>query len=199
MSLDHFYDSIRDPSHLTDLINDLPTGIGKWYNPETDAYQWAFESTANPYSFPNGEQYYQMALASKDPKTVDYGKAWRSVGETMHLISDMTIPAHVRNDAHVPYGNLYDPLEYFTDVSDVTLYGTGFAATSDFGSYNTAYSKDKDIRSLFKEEATWTNNNFFSRDTVPQYQSDVSPNGKPAYSSPAVNIDPAFTGYITGA
>lgn len=199
MSLVHFYDPLRDPHYLTDWVNNLPDNIPwtGYNNPHIDAYQWAFERSDNPYGFSNGKQYYADAMASTDPNTVDYGKAWRSVGETMHLISDMTVPAHVRNDAHIPYLNFYDPLEYFTDSTDVDLYGTGYSATTDFGIYHTAYSSGQDIRDLFKKEATWTNQNFFSRDTVPQYNSGTTPNGKPAYPAPNVNIDPSFTGYYT--
>jgi hypothetical protein len=197
MSLVHFYDPVRMPHYLTDTINDLPAGVGTWNNPNTDAYQWAFESTDNVFSFANGETYFQSALASRDSSDINYGKAWRSVGETMHLISDMTVPAHVRNDAHIPWGNLYDPMEYFADSGDVQAYGTGYPATSDFGSYNTAYTTDKDIRTLFKEVATWTNQSFFSRDTVPQYNSNTTPNGKLAYPSPKVTINPTATEYYT--
>ena len=191
MSLVHFYDPVRAPHYLTDYINDLPAEIGKWYNPTTDAYQWAFESTANPFSFINGEQNFQIALASKDSNDINYGKAWRAVGETMHLISDMTVPAHVRNDAHIPYAHLWDPLEYFTYGSDVNSYSSGaFPATPSLNYH-------ADIRDLFKQTATWTNQHFLSADTVPQYNLDITPNGKKAYPSPAVIIDPNQTGYYT--
>lgn|GEM_PF-1021777 len=199
-SLVHFYDPSGTPAYLTDYINDIPSEIGTWYNPNTDAYQWAFESADNPFSFANGEQYFQSAVASKEAGDINYGKAWRAVGETMHLISDMTVPAHVRNDAHIPYAKLWDPLEYFTNAGDVTTYGTygtALPATSDFGDYHTAYNTGKDIRTLFKQVASWTNQNFFSGDTVPQYDSDKTPNGKKAYPSPVVTIDPNFTGYYT--
>jgi len=200
MSLVHFYDPVREPHYLTDSINDIPLEMGKAYNPTTDAYQWAFESFGNPFSFANGEQNFLAALASKDPNDINYGKAWRAVGETMHLISDMTIPAHVRNDAHIPHFGMWDSLEFFTKSADIAIYGTpgtSLPATSDFGDYHTAYNTQKDIRSLFKEVATWTNHNFLSRDTVPQYGSDLTPNGKKAYASPPVTIDPNFSGYYT--
>jgi hypothetical protein len=200
MSLVHFYDPVREPHYLTDSINDIPLEMGKAYNPTTDAYQWAFESFGNPFSFANGEQNFLAALASKDPNDINYGKAWRAVGETMHLISDMTIPAHVRNDAHIPHFGLWDSLEFFTKSADIAIYGTpgtSLPATSDFGDYHTAYTNQKDIRSLFREVATWTNQNFLSRDTVPQYGSDLTPNGKKAYANPPVTIDPNFSGYYT--
>jgi hypothetical protein len=195
MSLMHFYDPIRTPHYLTDNINDIPGG--SYVNPEISAYQWAFTESGNPYGFENGKTYYKSALADTDPSTVNYGKAWRAVGETMHLISDMTIPAHVRNDGHIPYARLWDPLEYFTDASDVLLFGSGYPASTDLGNYHCAYTSDTDIRSLFQGEAAWTNENFFSADTVPRYGKTTTANGEPLYPSPTVTWSPSFEGYIT--
>ena len=38
-----------------------------------------------------------MNLPEKDKLSA---AAWRSLGETMHLIADMSVPSHVRNDSH---------------------------------------------------------------------------------------------------
>ena len=38
-----------------------------------------------------------MNLPEKDKL---FAAAWRSLGETMHLIADMSVPSHVRNDSH---------------------------------------------------------------------------------------------------
>jgi hypothetical protein len=202
MSLVHFYDPIREPHYLTDYIETkLPDYIGKASNPNTSAYQWAFESNDNPFSFISGEQNFLSALEHNVPNDINYGRAWRAVGETMHLISDMAVPAHVRNDAHIPYANLWDPLEYFTDAGSVSTFctlGQTHSATTDIGDYHTSYSNGgQDIRTLFKGLATWTNQNFFSLDTVPQYQSDKTPNGFTQYPNPKVTIDPNITGYYT--
>jgi hypothetical protein len=201
MSLMHFYDPVNNPHYLTDYIETkLPDYLGKDSNPQISAYQWAFESYDNPFSFINGEQNFLSALRNKDSNDVNYGKAWRAVGETMHLISDMTVPAHVRNDAHIPFGGLWDPMEYFTNGGDIDTYGPnimGGSATPALGDYHTAYTTGKDIRTLFKDVATWTNANFFSRDTVPLYQSNKTPNGFDQYPNPKVTIDPNFKGYYT--
>jgi hypothetical protein len=195
MALIHFYDPVRMPHYLTDTVNDI-FGDKAYVNPEIDAYQWAFTDTDNPYCFANGKTYYTDALAGTDPDTVKYGQAWRSVGETMHLISDMTIPAHVRNDGHIPYLHLWDPLEYFTDTSHVNGYSFYDPSTS-LGNFHSAYSSETDIRTLFKNEALWTNRNFFSGDTVPVYGSTTMGNGEKLYPSPTVTWSPSFEGYIT--
>lgn len=203
MALIHFYTPGRTPQYLTDTVNDVPGG-DMIANPHIDAFDWAFSNDNNPYCFEFGEYYFQQALAGEDPNTLYYGKAWRSVGETMHLISDMTIPAHVRNDGHIPYLALWDPLEYFTDSSDVDIYSSDGASTS-LGNYHSAYAGETDIRTLFTDEATWTNANFFSRDTVPLAAYTLmgfatmptTANGESLFSSPTVTWSGDFEGYIT--
>ncbi len=65
---------------------------------------WAFDRDLGSgyyiqdYSWNDGLRIYQEALASASCCNEKYGQAWRAVGETMHLVSDMTVPAHVRND-----------------------------------------------------------------------------------------------------
>ncbi|HEY3273953.1 MAG TPA: hypothetical protein VGJ92_09335 [Methanocella sp.] len=195
MALIHFYDPVRTPHYLTDTVNDV-FGEKAYVNPETDAYQWAFTYSGNPYSFEIGKAYYKDALAGIYPDSLNYGKAWRSVGETMHLISDMTIPAHVRNDGHIPYAWLWDPLEYFTGSSHVDGYSFYDPSTS-LGNFHSAYSGETDIRTLFKNEALWTNTKFFSGDTVPRYGKTTMGNGEALYPSPTVTWSPSFEGYIT--
>jgi hypothetical protein len=197
MALKHFYDPIRYPQYLTDWVNDFPGGDG-YVNPHEDAFEWAFTDSDNTYGFENGENYYRTALADTDPGTLDYGKAWRSVGETMHLISDMTVPAHVRNDAHIPYLNYWDPYEFITTALDVDMYGSMNYPASTLD-YHAAYAElgDDNIRALFHKVATFTNANFFSRDTTPLYGDTVSYNDELQYPSPTVTWDKSFTGYIT--
>lgn len=192
----HFYNPLRQPNYLTDQLNDAPGG--SIINPQISAYNWAFGTSGNKYSFTLGRKYYKDALASTDPDNKNYGNAWRSVGETMHLMSDMTVPAHVRNDGHAPHLGLWDPYEYFTDTTDIDLYGTTGTAATGFGNYRHTYPGEGNIDSLMTDVATYTNTHFFSKDTVPMYQQDTTNNGEQAFSKPTLTIDPKFTGYYTG-
>ncbi|MDD9303989.1 MAG: hypothetical protein HUK40_17240 [Desulfobacter sp.] len=114
MGLRHFFDPITG-LYLTDFSHDWTTTIGNETvkrltgRPEMDARTWALVGPAknnfkpNPWTWEKGIGYMQKALACTDsPGKKDdlYAAAWRCLGETMHLMVDMTVPAHVRNDSH---------------------------------------------------------------------------------------------------
>lgn len=196
-ALRHFYDPIREPHYLTDVINDLPW-VHK-YNPRTSALDWAFNDTdnnANKFSFPMAKKYFREALAMEDaPHNIRYGNSWRAVGETMHLLSDMTVPAHVRDDCHIPFHwKTRDPYEAYTTAEDVEIYGRSYSPTSSLD-YSRTYPGKTGIRDLMIETALWTNQHFLSRDTVPIYDSESTANGMLKYSLPEIEIDPAYKGY----
>ncbi|MCD1295461.1 hypothetical protein CUJ83_10665 [Methanocella sp. CWC-04] len=195
MAMVHFYDPVRSPHYLTDQLNDIPGG--KYVNPQISAYEWAFGNSPYKYNFLMARKYYRDALSSTDPDNINYGNAWRAVGETMHLMSDMTVPAHVRNDGHVPFRDYVDPYEYFTTVSHIDKYRSSVASSS-VGPYKRTYPGQGDIQSLMHDVAYWTNTNFFSRDTIPLYGKTITANDEPAYPSPKLTISPTFTGYYNG-
>jgi hypothetical protein len=145
---------------------------------------WAFDSS-NPYSFSKAKEYYKNALGLTDSSAdSQYSKAWRSVGETMHLISDLTVPAHTRNDGH---GIQEEPYENFAKVSNVLKYSDPvlFTYSSDLDYRRKAPGKD--LKTFMKEVATWTSEHFLSRDTIPIEGKDITANGQPAFSSPKLD------------
>ncbi len=96
-------------------------------NPKLSAVDWAFDRDLGygyfiqDYSWNDGLRYYQAALASTTRENPSYGQAWRAVGETMHLVSDMTVPAHIRNDGHA----WSDPYEDSVGSYEVYAYAAG--------------------------------------------------------------------------
>jgi hypothetical protein len=196
-ALRHFYDPEREPHYLTDFVNDMPWTSS--LNPATSARDWAFGNTSNLYSFPKARRYFMEAVAVPDaPGNVMYGKAWRAIGETMHLISDMTVPAHVRNDCHIPFtAATRDPFEFHTTDTDVEAYGTGNYPPASSINYKRTYPGQGDLSSLMHDVAKWTNNNFFSRDTLPIEGKTTTANGKEAYQLPAISW-PVKPGYYMG-
>jgi hypothetical protein len=56
----------------------------------------------NEYSWPAARQNFYDALTGNDPET-NYADMFRALGQVMHLVSDMAVPAHVRNDWHPGY------------------------------------------------------------------------------------------------
>ena len=189
MALRHFY----DPTGTTHYLTDYPKiwGFPHPEDPKMSAVDWAFTSTENEYSFLNGKKYFTHALADSEPGNINYGRAWRSVGETMHLISDMTVPAHVRNDGHIPG---LDPDIYETSVTSSTIEGYMDGPIANLN-YKCADPKGTDLKTLMEGVAKWTNANFFSKDTVPQPDSDVTANKKEKYPSPEITGEPNNNGY----
>jgi hypothetical protein len=60
-------------------------------------------SPKNYWSWPKARDYYYQALATNnDARRQDsFANAFRSLGQVMHLLADVSVPAHVRNDIHV--------------------------------------------------------------------------------------------------
>ena len=162
-------------------INDLLTKGSKGIS----ALDWTFDHPDNLYSFSRAKEYYKTALSlsdsSAESQLSNYSKAWRAVGETMHMISDMTVPAHVRNDGH---GVTSDPYERYATAdrimkfSDPVLFTP--ASSLDYG----RKTPGKDLKALMKDVATWTNENFFSKDTITKEGQTTTDNGMPAFPSP---------------
>ncbi len=166
MALVHFFDP-KNPNqpYLTDQQFLVKFGElcwdGQLINPEISAVDWAFDRDLGSgyyiqdYSWNDGLRYYREALASPSCCNEKYGQAWRAVGETMHLVSDMTVPAHVRNDGHV----WSDPYEDSVGAWEVTHYKNGPFLNLD---YDHGTLQDVMIRI-----ATKVNEEFYSADTTP--------------------------------
>ena len=171
MALIHFYDPTnRNQSYLTDT--QFLVKVGQlWYgadfmNPQISAVSWAFDYDLGSgyfiqsYSWDDGLRYYEAALGDDSRNNYFYGQAWRSVGETMHLMSDMTVPAHVRNDGHP----ISEPYEDSVGTWEVTHYKNGKFLELDYG-HGT-------LRDLMIRVATKVNKNFYSADTLPTLWKD---------------------------
>lgn len=146
-------------------------------NPQISAKELALHGTTNmktenfndyfikEYYWDSGKLELQLALDSSGENNQHYGKAWRSLGEVMHLMADMTLPAHVRNDGHARTLLDMDPVEGTTTWEDVLAAAEGPYTSID-------YYDDKKVASspdsLFYQVAKWTQNNFMSKDTINQ-------------------------------
>ena len=191
--LRHFYDP-KNPA--TPWLTDTH-GVADWLEnyvtpergiPEIDAVTWAIDegdrgddgaygvqewvSISQDYSWYDARKYFKLALADANRDNENYGKAWRAVGEVMHLMADMAVPAHVRNDGHM----WSEPLEGATDRGRVNACAGLTAA----GSLN----YETGVETLMRALATWANENFLSQDTVSLPSGTATANGKPAYASP---------------
>lgn len=171
-SLRHFYDPTRraNERYLTDDVNNAAMLKLQSYlkNPEINGVDWALGDNAvtgvfeQNYSWVNGKKYMKAALEEANlEKRANYmAKAWRSLGETLHMIADNGCPPHVRNDAH-PLGNV-DPYEEYVEATDVRLFNTGKIPDV----FKSEFNKSTSTREIAHELAVFTNENFFSNETI---------------------------------
>jgi hypothetical protein len=196
-SLRHFYDPTdKKTPWLTDLLDattlDVVTSrpfMGK--NPHTSAKGWALglaDEEQSPYGVLAGIGFYNQYFAARAP--LGALKAWLSIGQTMHLLGDMGLPAHVRNDGHPGVAkDLFDkwksdPYENWVDDKMVAEYGDL--------SVDPDVARDiagaKDPGQLFDVVAKYTNKTFPSQDTLAGTAEDGShftnANGLREYASP---------------
>jgi len=189
-SLRHFYDPTRPTGdrYLTDITNARIMGSLQKYvftNPRIDGVEWALgkpgeHSTSvqdHQYTWERGKLWMQMALkeSDEDKKEEYMAKAWRSLGETLHMIADNGCPPHVRNDAHPSplwnnntwFGNP-DPYEELIDVirRDKPSEFAGFAngiPDPDLKSQFTTMTRAEEIANTL---AVFTNSNFVTSETI---------------------------------
>ncbi len=207
-ALRHFYDPCslsRDDydggklvSYLTDDMNRTLAPFMSGFAPKVNAKDLAL--TGSPYSWKAGRESLDKAFAvgvAIPGKRAYFGNAWRALGECMHLLADMGLPAHVRNDAHpaqtpkriedvVNFKG--DPFEMFADAAQIEVYGHGSGDPLATKIINAANTPEQ----LFQKLAEYTNTNFFSIDTISGIDAvskkDVhSFNGQPDYPSPKLD------------
>ncbi|GEM_PF-923181 len=183
-------------------------------NPRVNARDWAL------YGSKHALQDVSKALSqiqdsiteiNEDEREQLFGRAWRSIGESMHLLADMTLPAHVRNDGHPGQSRWYtDMIAKFSSQYDLKAdpyeeYAMGNIVIKYSGSRapDTIDKKIKEAKTaltLFDTVATYTNANFFSIDTISGKDIHgnmiTSANGKPDYPSPKLDQLEYFGGDI---
>ncbi len=196
----HFYDplQVNGVAYLTDqyIVH------GHLYeSPATDAVTWALEDPDNPFCFKAGLIAYKLALEipegmtpppalgarhfktdlnmapgdAADQRSIHLAHAYRALGETMHLIGDMSQPAHVRNDSHP----LDEPIEQATYSEQATLAAAHPLVDSRAQNFlASAGGKLQTPRRLFHLLATFTNHCFYSMDTIYDEASGTIPNNR---------------------
>ncbi len=163
----------------------------KLIKPRIDGITWALTHEDNDHSFINGLRAYKTAMENDRARfagltrTQLFAKAFRCVGEAMHMVGDMTQPAHTRADSH----SLFEPVEKTVDGEMVRRVigdgwkDPGFRPTRDFPVVPGLSPEE-----LMKRAAVFTNAHFFSNDTVADYKKWVFPrNSKRPYPNPMLS------------
>lgn len=166
--------------YLTDDLNSLNAVYsrvtGTSVNPRIHAMEWAIDGPENngwgenPYCWRKGVDYVEQAFPATGPeKSRLWAKAWRSLGETMHLLADMTSVPHVRNDSHPSASSAIgedsdhvgrlrsDPYETLTQEPLVLSTAGGAPPPVPLG---------RTPEEIFDAVARFTNGAFFSADTI---------------------------------
>ncbi|MEK9183196.1 MAG: lamin tail domain-containing protein, partial [Patescibacteria group bacterium] len=128
--MNHFF----DPIHNVGLKSSYDT-----------AKIWA-GNAANQASYAKGDQTWQRAIYYW--QTGNKEKALIALGHILHLLEDMTVPAHTRDDAH-PEG---DPYEVWVK--------------NNFKAINGEWIYFNKLDKYFDYLANYSNNNFYSEDTI---------------------------------
>lgn len=163
----------------------------KLLRPQIDAATWAFEHEENDHSWMQGKIAYKAAMENNTAlfgnlnRSQMFGKAFRALGETMHLMADMTQPAHTRGDSH----SMYEPIEKNVKADMIKkIIGARHKSPEFRPVPEFEVEEGLELPELMKKLAAFTNAHFFSNDTIFDYETWKFPrNGKRPYPSPQLS------------
>ncbi len=168
-SFRHFYDPI-EPAGNRYLHNHLDqTGE---LNPRIDHIEWALSNPDHLYNWEYGlaEMEYALTNYDEEVKEASMAKAYRALGETLHMIADMGCPAHVRDDSHAAepftgykFGSPDPYEEFFEDFSEIKNY---FSDGMVDPALKSAFREASTVHSIATMLAQYTNANFFTHQTI---------------------------------
>ncbi|MBC8275397.1 MAG: hypothetical protein H8E40_10575, partial [Chloroflexi bacterium] len=168
------------------------------------AKDWAFDHYNNPFSWYRALEYYKKAMEIKDDdeikvvpgsglghdnrdpdipvsspaeaRSVYLAKAFRALGESMHMLADMTQPAHVRNDSHPNVLGYFDP----DPLEEAVTVNSGIVSRTInkpvVSSVGTAIDSAENFDKLWGTVAGWVNSNFYTEDTIYDEATGIKPN-----------------------
>lgn len=170
----HFYDPQNGGNGLT-----------YGYGHRIDAITWGertwsmgyIQNISNNYSYQDALEYYRKGFT--ESKAADRkkfrAKMFVSVGYLLHLLNDMNVPAHTRDDSH-PFG---DDFEKWMRGGEVGRDGAGFKIiNTKLHSVHPAilnavrnvsalkYDSMVNFQKFYDEQANFTARNFYSEDTI---------------------------------
>ncbi|MBU4536646.1 hypothetical protein KJ603_01235, partial [Patescibacteria group bacterium] len=157
--LNHFY----DPVYNDGLTTVIPLGLStmEWsQNTKSQIGPSGVAGVGLTKELFGSEDDYSWERAIYDYAHKDKERALEALGHILHLIQDMSVPPHVRNDDHLS-GRDDSPYETYTkgfneeNIRDIS----GILKNEDKITFN-------NLDDYFYSLASFTNNNFFSKDTV---------------------------------
>lgn len=205
-SVRHFYDPLQVAG--VPFLTDQSWAHGAYDSPGIEAVTWALDHPDNPFCLRAGMVAYKLAMETPEDvppppalgashfktninlvprdaaeqRSLHLARAYRALGEAMHMIGDMTQPAHVRNDSHP----VDEPIESAVTTSDVRLAAASPLVDAGVRPYlASAGGALQAPRALAHQVALFTNRTFYSMDTIFDRRTGTLPtNGMPPYPSP---------------
>lgn len=194
MSWRHFFNPVAGPGQGEPWLTDIPlndsalTNFATAYdavmgesNPHIDSRTWVFSHPENPWSWQKQQAYLDEAFAAHFPARA-YASAWRSLGQAMHSMADMSVPAHVRNDSHPGNDVSVTAFDSFRADAYEYIVSANLAIIRENAGRPIANVLVSDLIDqaqnpvdLFTLVASYVNAHFFSNDTIPYIVQ--SPNG----------------------
>ncbi|MBI2633372.1 MAG: hypothetical protein HYW78_03230, partial [Parcubacteria group bacterium] len=167
--INHFYDPINNQGwsaeHAGEISQDalkLLSKIGLSSRDPVSAKQWATDSNEQQkYALYGGDQSWPTALRlyAEGNKQA----AYTALGHTLHLLEDMTVPDHTRNDTHAPApgdpGSPYEKWAMKFTRNKISITGDLYTKRKN------PIMKDS-IEAYFDYLANYSNKNFVSKDTM---------------------------------
>ena len=190
--MNHFYDPVYNRG-LTAIPGDWLSSknwaqaedrqISVLYNPLLNTTIAGLLAVTDPDELRKTDFTWQRAI--RDYVKGDKDRAFQGLGHILHLIEDASVPDHTRNDPH-PAFNHEDTLE---TGSPYELWTANFNLDNPDNGLSSRLLNKKpiilgDVNSYFDGLATYSNNNFYSKDTI---NSDEYKLPKPDYFGLGMN------------
>jgi hypothetical protein len=167
--INHFYDPVHNVGwsgkHLGELSEVEGYNLGGDMAPlhSIASVDWVTNQNYQAaYGRQHGNQTWQKAIKSYIDG--DKKSAFIALGHVLHLIEDATVPDHVRDDSHPGIeGDPGSPYEVYskmhTDAGELRI-------AEDLLEINKEFKKLQSVNQAIKDVAVYTNENFFSEDTI---------------------------------
>lgn len=183
--INHFYDPVYKSGWSGEKQGDVPQDtvkkLSKIFISTSDAASslvWIHNQTLQEkYGLYEGNNTYERALSayaysmglqkgfiSEAYNYASFENAFKALGHTLHLLEDLGVPAHTRNDTHADVpgsGDNGEPYETW-----VALPGNNNLSVLDNLNINGQNFNCQKIDDCFINLAKYTNENFYSKDTV---------------------------------
>jgi hypothetical protein len=133
-SVNHFHNPLTDLGYSWIWGTGVLDGVS--------SIRWALSPLymQNPggfYSWYDVKNYYYLALTSadRDVRSYNFAQTLRGLGQVMHLIQDLSVPEHTRDDGH-PFGGYEswvgkNPLVVISSAAKPTFFGSSIQSIAD--------------------------------------------------------------------